>query len=220
MGLLSQVKSKERHAVLKLRVFPFIHSYKQHLYYDAEQSPWNMPYCSSLLDILFDLQILFKTDFVSVFELLPNFDNSFSDLDDSTDFLCMDWDIFNCVFHRAKQYRFPLWEVVCCRLFTCFKHFFHGIFTLVCHSLGTCISVYSSSSMWNNNMNYQEVYYDREHIFLDPTTKRGVIFPSSHRSRCLQQSHFIFWQIITITSSQWTSRGWKKQMKCSIAVWF
>ncbi len=42
-----------------------------------------MPYCSSLLDFLFALQIPFKTAFVSVFELLPNFDNSFSDLDES-----------------------------------------------------------------------------------------------------------------------------------------
>ncbi len=94
---------------------------------------------------------------------------------DSTDFLCMDWDIFNCVFHSKAMT--PLWEVVCCRLFTCFKRFSHGIFTLVCHSLGTCISVYSSSSMWYNNMNYQEVYYDREHIFLDPPTAEVLSFP-------------------------------------------
>lgn len=42
-----------------------------------------MPHCSSLLDFLFPLQIPLQTDFVSVFELLPNFDNSFSDLDES-----------------------------------------------------------------------------------------------------------------------------------------
>lgn len=129
--------------------------------------------------------------------------------------------LFFCVFPVRGSF---MLQVVYC---TCFKHLFHDVFTPVCHSLDTCVSVYSPTSMSYNNMNYQEIYYDREHIFLDLPAAEVLSFPLHTAADACStvtlysgKSSHLHLHIFYIFRMNVLGLGKKKQMKCSIAMWF